>query len=128
VNRKEAMDALCADKKVRLSWWGQGSYVYLPDEGTIARYHDGSEADIGALLILNPEGWENYTPVAELSPSDVGRAVRLRNGVVTMIITYFPDGNEFVGMGYSWTKDGYCRSRSEQDIMELLKERIEDEQ
>lgn len=115
---KEAMQRLIDGEKLCLPQWEPKRYVYINDKGKLV-------AECGYSCyhaVNNLNEFIPYTePIIALTPNDVGKRVRLRNGTVYLLLG--KQGNRFIGYSISWDKQGRrCEEQMDEDfdIIEVL--------
>lgn len=120
MNRKEAMKILVEGGRVTRADWPQGWYLHMPSTDVLI-YPSGAKGHND--LVTYAEGWKRYEDVKlALSPNDLGKKVRLRNGMTTLIIQTDRDHDTVVKTPAGWhfsdgiNEEGYPHL----DIMEVL--------
>lgn len=103
---KDVFQALIDGKKVRRADWKKDCYIYIIDNNVVDEGGDRFYPDL-----YPDDEWELYqepTDTLHITESDVGRAVRLRNGDITMItgFSYCSEGNKVWADGCKYSTSG----------------------
>ena len=96
---KERFEALLQGKKIKESDWRGGSYLCLTEKGIVNSIDElGNTRDLGDSLV----NWVLVEePEIELTPEDVGRKMRFKNGDIYFIVGYSCKDNTFL-IGTTW--------------------------
>jgi hypothetical protein len=121
MNSREAVQALLDGKKVRYYKWDKSEYIEMYNVSTRLIDEDG-DPHYWNLECYDCSGWELYeeSPV-HLTPEDVGRRARLRNGNIVLLTWCAKDGQTFSSPNGIYDCNGVSKAGiPEWSIKELL--------
>ena len=121
MNSREAVQALLDGKKVRYKDWDPSEYVEMEKESTDIKDERGDPQGWN-LECYDSSGWELYeeSPI-HLTPEDVGRRARLRNGNIVLLTWCAKDGQTFSSPNGIYDCNGVSKAGiPEWSIKELL--------
>jgi hypothetical protein len=117
----EAMKALQEGAKI-LSL--PNSYMHIKDDEL--QFENGDRVILPISVFLNRDNFEIYqepcVPQVKLTPEHVGRKVRLRNGDVAVIVSFWKEDSLFAAGGSHYACNGrkFPIDASELEIIEIL--------
>jgi len=122
----ERFEALLGGKKIRVAtWFNKFAYIEFKYPHGIVCEDSDVRNDFMGMLGSEDFQWEIYEepkPEINLTPDDVGKRVKLRNGDITVVTSWRSESNTFCvdSYGFSYHTNGKNADKEDFNIIEVL--------